>query len=92
MYGLIIKDTLYMLINGYDITKKSLYVEDFLYYNFIKFGLSRDIKYIDWGSVASNDYGLIRMKKKYSNSISSRYTIVYYENLKKRGYFNRKED
>lgn len=66
LIGLRYKDTLYLIVDNYEIDSVCYYPNDLLYYLLIKYGEENMCKQISWGETQDFDIGLLRFKEHYS--------------------------
>lgn len=83
---------LWMIINASDYEFSYYQVNNYIYWEVIKFGFANGVKYIDFGGTPVDDSGNIRFKKSLGVSFSKVYSPIYFRNHKTRfGYWFRRK-
>jgi len=77
MSGIIIEKKIFMIQHFYNPKYTIHYMNDGLYHFFINRSLELGMEIIDWGSIEIEDYGLEKMKKKYSSKINIRAILSF---------------
>lgn len=78
------KNYLWLINNIFDPEYAGLYPSNFVYWEMIKWGLARGIRYFDYGGGPTDDAGLIHFKEGFGGKPHPLYSAVFYKSTKAR--------